>query len=68
MPFGTGSAVWVVWGTRISQSRRSGGSIDIGEPRRTIYIEPIEEPVPAEAPEPSEPQPDPRKDLEREPA
>ena len=42
--------------------------MDIGEPRRTIYIEPIEEPVPAEAPEPSEPQPDPRKDVEREPA
>jgi hypothetical protein len=42
--------------------------MDIGEERRTIYIEPIEEPAPAEAPEPREPVPDPRKDLEPEPA
>jgi hypothetical protein len=42
--------------------------MDIGEQRRTIYIEPIEEPAPVEAPGPSEPAPpDPRKDLEREP-
>jgi hypothetical protein len=39
--------------------------MDIGEQRRTVYIEPIEEPV--DVPEPSEPVPDPRKDLEREP-
>ena len=42
--------------------------MDIGEERRTIYIEPIEEPGPVEAPLPSEPLPDPRKDLEPEPA
>lgn len=42
--------------------------MDIGEQRRTIHIEPIEEPAPVEAPEPSAPAPDPRRDLEREPA
>jgi hypothetical protein len=42
--------------------------MDIGEQRRTIYIEPIEEPAPAEPPAPREPVPDPRKDLEPEPA
>ena len=42
-----------------------GPPMDIGEQRRTVYIEPIEEPV--DVPEPSEPVPDPRKDLEREP-
>jgi hypothetical protein len=42
--------------------------MDIGEQRRTVYIEPIEEPAPVDVPEPSEPVPDPRKDLEREPA
>jgi hypothetical protein len=29
--------------------------MDIGEERRTIYIEPIEEPMPVEAPEPADP-------------
>ena len=42
--------------------------MDIGEQRRTIYVEPIEEPAPVDAPELSEPAPDPRRDLEREPA
>jgi len=39
--------------------------MDIGEPKRTIYIEPIEEPPPAEEPVPiAEPAPDPRRDHE----
>jgi hypothetical protein len=43
--------------------------MDIGEPKRTIYIEPIEEPPPAEEPVPiAEPAPDPRRDHELEPA
>jgi hypothetical protein len=42
--------------------------MDIGEQRRTIYIEPIEEPTRVDAPEPSEPTPVPRRDLEPEPA
>ena len=33
--------------------------MEIGEQRRTIYIEPIEEPAPVDAPEPSAPAPDP---------
>jgi hypothetical protein len=41
--------------------------MEIGEQHRTIYIEPIEEPTPMEEPQPSDPVPDPRKDLEREP-
>ncbi|MGH2692299.1 MAG: hypothetical protein ACRDHM_07315 [Actinomycetota bacterium] len=42
--------------------------MNIGEPRRTIHIEPIEEPLPAEEPVPvAEPAPDPRRD-ELEPA
>jgi hypothetical protein len=52
----------------VSRSPCQEGSMDIGEERRTIYIEPIEEPAPVQAPEPSEPVPDPRKDLEPEPA
>ena len=43
--------------------------MNIGEQRRTIYIEPIEEPPPAEEPIPiAEPVPDPRRDHELEPA
>ena len=43
--------------------------MNIGKPRRTIYIEPIEEPPPAEDPVPiAEPVPDPRRDHELEPA
>ncbi len=43
--------------------------MNIGEERRTIYIEPIEEPPPAEDPVPiAEPVPDPRRDHELEPA
>lgn len=43
--------------------------MNIGEPRRTIYIEPIEEPPPVEDPVPiAEPAPDPRRDHELEPA
>jgi hypothetical protein len=43
--------------------------MNIGEQRRTIYIEPIEEPPPAEDPVPSsDPVPDPRRDRELEPA
>jgi hypothetical protein len=43
--------------------------MDIGEQRRTIYIEPIEEPPPAEEPAPAiDPAPEPRRDVEHEPA
>jgi hypothetical protein len=43
--------------------------MDIGEQRRTIYIEPIEDPPPAEEPVPiSAPAPDPRRGHELEPA
>ena len=43
--------------------------MNIGEPKRTIYIEPIEEPPPVEDPVPiAEPAPDPRRDRELEPA
>jgi hypothetical protein len=43
--------------------------MNIGEQRRTIYIEPIEEPAPAQEPVPAaEPAPDPRRDHELEPA
>jgi hypothetical protein len=51
-----------------SPCAEKGPPMDIGEQRRTIYIEPIEEPAPVDVPEPSEPVPDPRKDPEREPA
>jgi hypothetical protein len=42
--------------------------MEIGVERRTIHIEPIEEPGPVDAPEPSEPATDPPRDLEPEPA
>ena len=43
--------------------------MNIGEPKRTIYIEPIEEPPAVEDPVPiAEPAPDPRRDHELEPA
>jgi hypothetical protein len=43
--------------------------MNIGEQRRTIYIEPIEEPTPTEEPVPvAEPAPDPSRDHELEPA
>jgi hypothetical protein len=43
--------------------------MNLGEQRRTIYIEPIEEPPPADVPElATEPTPDPRRDGQRQPA
>jgi hypothetical protein len=42
--------------------------MDIGEQRRTIYIEPIEEPMPAEAPEPVSPAQLPERQPEYQPA
>jgi hypothetical protein len=38
--------------------------VEIGEPQRTITIEPIEEPAPSKVPEPEPEQPEP----ERQPA
>jgi hypothetical protein len=43
--------------------------MNIGEQRRTIYIEPIEELPPVEEPAPAiDPAPEPRRDVEHEPA
>ena len=42
--------------------------MNIGEPRRTIYIEPIEEPTPVKEPSPTEPALDPQNDPESVPA
>jgi hypothetical protein len=71
----TEEALWtlltvsVEWGTRLRKAAGQGGAMNIGEPKRTIYIEPIEEPPPAEEPVPiAEPAPDPRRDHELEPA
>jgi hypothetical protein len=61
--------VSVEWGTRPRKAAGQEGAMNIGEPRRTIYIEPIEEPPPSEEPIPiAEPVPDPRRDHELEPA
>jgi hypothetical protein len=40
--------------------------MNIGEPLRTIYVEPIEEPPPTETPALLEPAPDPLPDARRE--
>lgn len=46
--------------------RREGGAMNIGEQVRTVYIEPIEEPPPAEIPAVLEPAPDQLPDARRE--
>jgi hypothetical protein len=54
--------------TRRRTPRSEGGfGMNIGEQRRTIYIEPIEEPMPVEAPEPASPAQEPESEPEREP-
>jgi hypothetical protein len=42
--------------------------MDIGERRRTVYIEPIEDPMPAETPEPPGPALEPERQPEHQPA
>jgi hypothetical protein len=42
--------------------------VEIGEPKRTITIEPIEEPAPTKAPLPAEPHPEREPEPAKEPA